>query len=180
MAALPLLGLIEPPVRPALARAASLMDSTCDIDAPVARLRIAARAVADTSRAKSMERPYGNNRLDFCAFARLIRPVAAGPTPAPRVRRANRGVDLRTTRVRPQRGVHHIRNGVAHRCRRDNPGAFVTLPPCRRRRHPRGDFRIARLPSNQSCNGASLADGGAAHRVVRDRFGTRHGLGEAA
>ena len=48
------------------------MDATCDIDAPVARLRIAARAAADTSRAKSMERPYGNDWRDFCAFARLI------------------------------------------------------------------------------------------------------------
>ena len=72
MTVLPLPGLMEPPARPALPRPADLIDAAGDIEALVAELRIAARAAADTSRAKSTERAYGNDWRDFCAFARLI------------------------------------------------------------------------------------------------------------
>jgi integrase len=65
-------GLVEPSARPALAGPAGPVAAAGDIDALVAELRIAARAAADTSRAKSTERAYGNDWRDFCAFARLI------------------------------------------------------------------------------------------------------------
>jgi len=65
-------GLIQPPIRPALARPASSVAIPGDIDALVEELRKAARAAAETSRAKSTERAYGNDWRDFCAFARLI------------------------------------------------------------------------------------------------------------
>jgi integrase len=63
---------MEPPIRPALARPAGKIETPGNIDTLVAELRTAARAAADTSRAKSMERAYSNDWRDFCAFARLI------------------------------------------------------------------------------------------------------------
>jgi hypothetical protein len=69
---MPLPGLTEPPIRPALAGPARTVAAAGDIDTLVAELRIAARAAADSSRAKSTERAYGNDWRDFCAFARLI------------------------------------------------------------------------------------------------------------
>jgi integrase len=75
MTVLPLPGLMEPPIRPTLARrtgTVSQIEKAGDIDTLVAELRTAARAAADTSRAKSTERAYGNDWRDFCAFARLI------------------------------------------------------------------------------------------------------------
>jgi integrase len=72
MTVLSLPGLIQPQIRPAPAQPASLGAIAGDIDALVAELRIAARAAADTSRAKSTERAYQNDWRDFCAFARLI------------------------------------------------------------------------------------------------------------
>jgi integrase len=69
---LPLPGFMEPPIRPALARPAGPIDAAGDVDTLVDDLRAAARAAADTSRAKSTERAYGNDWRDFCAFARLI------------------------------------------------------------------------------------------------------------
>jgi len=65
-------GLVEPSVRPSLAQVASPIAAAGDIEALVAELRIAARAAANTSRAKSTERAYDNDWRDFCAFARLI------------------------------------------------------------------------------------------------------------
>ena len=59
-------------MHPALERHASPSDAAGCIDALVAELRIAARAAADTSRAKSTERAYSNDWRDFCVFARLI------------------------------------------------------------------------------------------------------------
>ena len=72
MTVLTLPGLVEPSVRPALARRTRTIDAAGDIDTLVAELRTAARAAADTSRAKSTERAYGNDWRDFCAFVRLI------------------------------------------------------------------------------------------------------------
>ena len=75
MTVLPLPGLVEPPARPALARRVSTVgqiEKPGNIDALVAELRIAARSAADSSRAKSTERAYGNDWRDFCAFAHLI------------------------------------------------------------------------------------------------------------
>jgi integrase len=69
---MPLPGLTEPPIRPALAGPARTVAAAGDIDTLVAELRIAARAAADSSRAKSTERAYSNDWRDFCAFARLI------------------------------------------------------------------------------------------------------------
>jgi integrase len=79
MTVLTLPGLVEPSVRPALARRTRTIDAAGDIDTLVAELRTAARAAADTSRAKSTERAYSNDWRDFCTFARLI---ARAPHPA--------------------------------------------------------------------------------------------------
>ncbi len=65
-------GLVEPTVRPARSPRTRTIDAAGNIDALVAELRIAARAAADTSRAKSTERAYSNDWRDFYAFARLI------------------------------------------------------------------------------------------------------------
>jgi hypothetical protein len=77
MTVLPLPGLIDPPTRRALAHRARPVDAAGDIDALVAELRLAARAAADCSRAKSTERAYSNDWRDFCAFAHLIWPGSA-------------------------------------------------------------------------------------------------------
>jgi site-specific recombinase XerD len=76
MTVLPLPGLMDPPIRAAVARRVGKIDGPSDIDALVTQLRIAARAAADTSRAKSTERAYGNDWRDFCAFAGLLGRVA--------------------------------------------------------------------------------------------------------
>ena len=67
-------GLVESPICPAVrsARPVGTVVAADDIDTLVAKLRAAARAAADTSRAKSTERAYGNDWRDFCTFARLI------------------------------------------------------------------------------------------------------------
>jgi hypothetical protein len=75
MTVLPLPGLIELTARPALAPGAGTankIEKPADVDTLVAELRIAARAAADISRAKSTERAYKNDWRDFCAFAGLI------------------------------------------------------------------------------------------------------------
>jgi integrase len=72
----------EPPRRPALARrvcTASRFKTPGAVDTLVTELRAAARAAAETSRAKSTERAYSNDWRDFCVFARLIGRV---PLPA--------------------------------------------------------------------------------------------------
>jgi integrase len=71
MTVLPLPGLMEL-TGPAPAGRANPIETPGNIDALVAELRIAARAAADTSRAKSTERAYSNDWRDFCSFAGLI------------------------------------------------------------------------------------------------------------
>jgi hypothetical protein len=110
MTVLPLPGLMEPPLRPALVRTAGTVAAAGDIDALVAELRKAARAAAETSRARSTERASATIGATFVPS----RVSSAAPHPAEPETGALYATDL-ARRGRDDRALARVNRGLPPR-----------------------------------------------------------------